>query len=69
MLRDRQRDAGDVGLLEGVGADQTLPHLAGDADDRRRSPSSPSAMPVTRLVAPGPEVATRDADAAACARA
>ena len=57
MLGDRQRDAGDVGLLEGVGAEQPRRHLAGDADDRDES-SIALAMPVTRLVAPGPEVAS-----------
>ena len=36
MLDDRHRDAGGVGLLEGVGADQVRPDLAGDADERRR---------------------------------
>ena len=30
MLDDRQRDAGDVGLLEGVGADEVGADLAGD---------------------------------------
>ena len=36
VLGDRQRDAGDVGLLERVGSDQLAADLAGDADDRRR---------------------------------
>ena len=36
MLDDRHGDALDVGLLEGVGADQVGRHLAGDAHDRRR---------------------------------
>ncbi len=36
VLDDRHRDALDVGLLEGVGADQVRRHLAGDAHDRRR---------------------------------
>ena len=36
VLRDRQRDAGDVGFLERVGSDQLAAHLSGDADDRRR---------------------------------
>ena len=36
VLGDRQRDAGDVGLLERVGADQLAADLTGDADDRRR---------------------------------
>ena len=57
VLGDRQRDAGDVGFLEGVGADQLAADLAGDADDRRSSRSSPSRCPVTMLVAPGPDVA------------
>ena len=35
VLGDRQRDAGDVGFLEGVRADELAAHLAGDADDRR----------------------------------
>ena len=34
MLRDRHRDAADVGLLEGVGADGGAGDLAGDRDDR-----------------------------------
>ena len=34
VLGDRQGDAGDVGFLEGVRADQLAAHLAGDADDR-----------------------------------
>ena len=36
VLRDRQRDAGDVGFLERVRPDQPAADLAGDADDRRR---------------------------------
>ena len=36
VLGDRQRDAGDVGLLERVGSDQPAADLARDADDRRR---------------------------------
>ena len=36
VLDDRHRDAVDVRLLEGVGADQVRRHLAGDAHDRRR---------------------------------
>ena len=36
VLDDRQRDAGDVGLLEGVGADEVAAHLPGDGDQRRR---------------------------------
>ena len=36
VLGDRQRDAGDVGLLERVGSDERAADLAGDADDRRR---------------------------------
>ena len=35
VLRDRQRDAGDVDLLERVAADQAAADLAGDADDGR----------------------------------
>ena len=34
VLGDRQRDAGDVGLLEAVAANQLAADLAGDADDR-----------------------------------
>ena len=36
VLDDRHRDPGRVDLLECVGADQRRPHLAGDADERRR---------------------------------
>jgi hypothetical protein len=36
VLGDRQRDAGDVGLLEGVVADQLAGHLSRDADHRHR---------------------------------
>ena len=36
VLGDRQRDAADVGFLEGVGADDGRGHLAGDRDDRHR---------------------------------
>ncbi len=36
VLDDRQRDAGHVGLLEGVGADQVAAHLPGDGDQRDR---------------------------------
>ena len=36
VLDDRQRDAGDVGLLEAVGAEQVGAHLAGDEDRRHR---------------------------------
>ena len=36
MLRDGQRNAGDVGLLKGVGADQLAANLSRDADDWRR---------------------------------
>ena len=36
VLGDRHRDAADVGLLEGVGADRGARHLAGDGDDRHR---------------------------------
>ncbi len=34
VLRDRQRDAADVGFLEGVAADGGAGHLAGDRDHR-----------------------------------
>ena len=36
VLRHRQRDAGDVGLLETVAANELAADLSGDADDRRR---------------------------------
>jgi hypothetical protein len=36
VLRDRERDAADVGFLEGVRADRGRRHLAGDRDDRHR---------------------------------
>lgn len=36
VLGDRHRDARDVGLLEGVGADQPPPDLTGDSDHRDR---------------------------------
>ena len=36
VLGDRQRDAGDVGFLEGVRPDGLAAHLPGDADDRHR---------------------------------
>ena len=36
VLGDRHRDAADVGLLEGVGADRGGADLAGDGDDRDR---------------------------------
>jgi hypothetical protein len=35
VFGDGQSDAGDVGFLKGVGADQLAAHLAGDADDGR----------------------------------
>ena len=34
MLGDRDRDAGDVGFLKGVGAQQRAGHLTGDSDQR-----------------------------------
>ena len=36
MLDDRLGDAGDVGFLEGVGADEVAARLAGDGDHGRR---------------------------------
>ena len=36
VLGDRQRDAGDVGFLKRIGAEELAADLAGDADDRRR---------------------------------
>ncbi len=44
-----------VAFLEGVGADQVGGDLAGDHDQRMESIRA-STMPVTALVAPGPEV-------------
>ena len=35
VFRDRCRDAGDVHLLEGVGADERARHLSGDGNERR----------------------------------
>jgi len=56
VLGDGQRDAGEVDLLEAVAADQVRGDLPRDADHRIESIIA-LAMPVTRLVAPGPEVA------------
>ena len=56
VLRRRAGDAGGVGLLEGVVADQVRRHLPGQADDRDAESISASTRPVTALVAPGPEV-------------
>ena len=36
MLGDRHRDAVDIHLLEGIGADHRQRHLAGDDDHRNR---------------------------------
>ncbi len=36
VLGDGQGDAGNVGFLKGVGADQLAAHLPGDANDGRR---------------------------------
>ena len=36
VLGDGQRDAGDVGFLKGIGADQLAAYLTGDANDGRR---------------------------------
>jgi hypothetical protein len=47
----------DVGFLKASDPIQRRRHLAGDADERIESIIA-VAMPVTRLVAPGPEVAT-----------
>jgi len=58
VLRDRESNSGDVRLLKSVAAEHRAAHLAGDADDGRRNPSWLWAMPVTMLVAPGPEVAS-----------
>ena len=55
VLGHRQRDAVDVDLLEGVLADQgagTLPVIATIGTESR----SAVPIPVTRFVAPGPEV-------------
>ena len=56
VFRDRQGDAGHVGLLEGVVPDQVTRHLA-VMQTRGTESIIAVAMPVTRLVAPGPEVA------------
>ena len=56
VLDDRHRDAGDVGLLEAVGADQVGAHLAVRKTVGTLSIIA-SAIGVTRLVAPGPLVA------------
>ena len=40
VLGHRQRDAGDVDLLEGVLADQRAGHVAGDGDHRDASPAA-----------------------------
>ena len=61
VLHDRQGDAEDVDFLEGVGAHQrataTWPVIATIGTLSRKA----LAMPVTRLVAPGP--GGREADA------
>ena len=56
MLRDRQGDTGHIGFLESIPADQmagTCPvmHTMGDES------IIAVAIPVTRFVAPGPDVA------------
>ena len=56
VLGNRQRDAVHVGFLKSVGADQRRGHVAGDGDHRRRVHVR-GRQPVTRFVAPGPEVA------------
>ena len=67
MLDDRDRDAGDVALLERVGADQERPHLARDADERRRvHPRVGDRRDEVRRAGPGGR--DRDADAAGGAR-
>ena len=57
VLRDRDRDAGDVGFLEAVAADAasvtTWPVMQTSGTESIQA----LAMPVTRFVAPGPEVA------------
>ena len=57
VLGDGQRDAGDVHLLKGIGAQHLARDLAGDADACGIESSIAVAMPVTMLVAPGPDVA------------
>ena len=57
VLGHGQRDAGDVDFLKGVGAEHLARNLAGDADASGMESSIAVAMPVTRLVAPGPLVA------------
>ena len=57
VLRDRERHAGDVGLLEGVAAEErrrTWPVMQTIGDES----SIAVAIPVTRFVAPGPDVAS-----------
>ena len=57
VLRDRQRDASDIGLLERIRANQrsgTWPVMQTMGIESIIA----VAMPVTRLVAPGPDVAT-----------
>ena len=56
VLSDRERDAGDVGFLKRVAANELAAHLARDADDGEESIIA-VAMPVTIFVAPGPDVA------------
>ena len=56
VLGDRQRDAGDVGFLKRVGADQLLPTWPVMQTIGEESIMA-VAMPVTMFVAPGPEVA------------
>ena len=67
VLDDRDRDAGDVALLEGVGADQVRAHLPRDADERRRvHPGVGDRRHQVRRARPGG--GERDADAARRAR-
>ena len=56
VLGDRHRDAGDVGLLEGIRPDQRATDLPVMATTGMESIWA-SASGVTRLVAPGPDVA------------
>ena len=65
VLGHRQRDAADVDLLEGVLAQQRAGHVAVVSATMGTESSWAVAMPVTRLVAPGPDVTQADTDAAA----
>ena len=61
VLDDRHRDAERVGLLEAVGAQQSVRTWPVKATSGTESIIA-SVSGVTMLVAPGPEVAKHDAD-------